>query len=228
MPCVRGLRTCRRGRRVRAVAFSSLPAPRAPPHLDLEKVLGRPVDLVEALLARVGHGLRDGPVEAGRAPWRRRRRRLVAAGPPRVLLARQFGGFRLLRRLVPSPGPSRPLSLEPRLAAATVRPLSRLWPLDDAGGDGLRDGSGSGRREARAWDRGHWCGGGLKAWAGRCLDEGARGFLSRGGVGRWVAMTGRNPTCMQIYGPIWQVYNAHGTSALSMPEASRMRPGAPD
>lgn len=33
-------------------------------HLDLKEVLGRAVDLVERLLARVGHGLEDGAVEA--------------------------------------------------------------------------------------------------------------------------------------------------------------------
>jgi hypothetical protein len=37
-------------------------------YLNLEKVLGRTIDLVKALLARIGHGLQDWPVElrAGR------------------------------------------------------------------------------------------------------------------------------------------------------------------
>lgn len=63
-------------------------------HLNLEKVLGRPVDLVEALLARVRHGLHDGPMQVGAPGGRFRAGRggLVAGSPSGFLLARQFGG----------------------------------------------------------------------------------------------------------------------------------------
>lgn len=58
-------------------------------HLDLQEVLGRPVDLVEALLARVGHRLQDGPMQQLRRRWRC----VAGAGAPaRVLVGRQFGG----------------------------------------------------------------------------------------------------------------------------------------
>jgi len=108
MPCVRGLRTCarrvgcaRQQRRHVGALLVGRSRARSLAHLNFEKVLGRPVDLVETLLPRVGHGLHDGPVEVG--ALRRRRPRLggragggglvvAAGGPPGVLLARQFGG----------------------------------------------------------------------------------------------------------------------------------------
>lgn len=52
------------------------------PHLNLEKVLWRTVDLVKALLPRVWHGLHDGPVQIRRLAGRLRG----------VLIVRQFGG----------------------------------------------------------------------------------------------------------------------------------------
>lgn len=68
-------------------------------YLDFEEVLGRAVDLVEALLARVGHGLHEGSVQAG-ALRRRAARRVGAGGPPGILRARQFGGCGEERGLV--------------------------------------------------------------------------------------------------------------------------------
>lgn len=66
-------------------------------NLYLEKVLWRPVNLIEALLARVRHSLHDGPMQR-RGTMRRRRRRLrrsglVVGSPTGVLLFRQFGGL---------------------------------------------------------------------------------------------------------------------------------------
>lgn len=58
-------------------------------HLNLEKVLGWPVDLLEALLARVGHGLHHRSVEAG-TRWGRGR--LGARALAGVLCVGQFGG----------------------------------------------------------------------------------------------------------------------------------------
>lgn len=58
-------------------------------HLNLQKVLGWPVDLFEALLARVGHGLHHRSVHAG---TRRGGGRLRARALPGVLCVGQFGG----------------------------------------------------------------------------------------------------------------------------------------
>lgn len=95
MPWVRGLRTCvgrkpgrvslgsvfyyvwyicRRGAlRIQAGSFDSdhirllLQGSKASSYLDLEKVLGRAVDLLKGLLPVVGHGLDDGSRHAGHA-----------------------------------------------------------------------------------------------------------------------------------------------------------------
>lgn len=59
-------------------------------HLNLEKVLGWPVDLLEALLACVGHGLHHRSMEAGTS--RRGRLGASARALAGVLCVGQFGG----------------------------------------------------------------------------------------------------------------------------------------
>lgn len=55
-------------------------------HFNLEKVLGRAVDLVEALLASIGHGLED------RAMQSLGRLGVGAGAVAGILIGRQFGG----------------------------------------------------------------------------------------------------------------------------------------
>lgn len=102
-------------------------------HLDLEEVLGRAVDLVEALLARVGHGLEDGPVEepagAGGGGGGGFGRLGVAAGTVAgILIGRQFCGV----GEVSSEGGYRALGLRVgcwRLSSRSA-PRSEEAPLD--------------------------------------------------------------------------------------------------
>lgn len=66
-------------------------------YLYLQEILGRAVNLVEALLAGIRHGLHDGPVQRGGTLGRRvgrcRGRGLMVGSPAGVLLPRQIGGF---------------------------------------------------------------------------------------------------------------------------------------
>ena len=96
MPCVRGLRTCQGNGQPRCrPATTATSRQGVGSHLDLEEVLGRPVDLVEALGPRLGHRLHDGPVQAGGRVRRRlgrrfwRRRLLLASVGCRHLGRRQ-------------------------------------------------------------------------------------------------------------------------------------------